>query len=160
VVALGIALILGNNLPDTDDWTESLITNDEVLAIDQDPLALGAKRVSQAGGSEVWVKPMKDGSKAIGLFNRGDAPDTAALDWTAAGLAGSQRLRDVWQHGDLGMFQGTFSSPVPAHGVVLVVARGERRGELCGREPQSSRSIHAPTHFRAGALFLSWMRSW
>lgn len=118
-------LILGNNLPDTDDWTESLLTNDEVLAIDQDPLAVGAKRVSQAGGIEVWVKPMKDGSKAIGLFNRGDAPGTAALDWTAAGLAGSQKLRDVWQHRDLGTFQGTFSSPVPAHGVVLVVARGE-----------------------------------
>ena len=116
-------LILGNNLPDTDDWTASLLTNDEVLAVDQDPLGLGAKRVSQANGVEVWVKTMKDGSKAIGLFNRGNTPATAALDWTAAGLNGPQKLRDLWAHQNLGSFNQTYSTPIAPHGVVLVLAR-------------------------------------
>jgi alpha-galactosidase len=97
-----------------------LFTNDEVLAIDQDPLALAAKRVSSNGGLEVWVKQLKDGTKAIGLFNRSwkDAPVT--LNWTDAGLTGKQLLRDVWQQQDLGTFADQFSSPVPPHGAVLL----------------------------------------
>jgi hypothetical protein len=115
-------LILGNNLPDTDDWTLSLLTNDEVLAIDQDALGLAAKRVSQQAGLEVWVKELKDGSKAIGLFNRSEADATVTLNWTDAGLSGKQSLRDLWQQKDLGSFDQSFASPVPKHGVVLVKA--------------------------------------
>ncbi len=116
-------LILGDNLPDTDEWTTSVIANDEVLAIDQDALGLGANRVAQANNIEVWVKPLKDGTKAIGLFNRGDVATSGTLNWTDAGLTGSQQLRDLWQHKDLGNFTGSYSSQVPAHGVVLVVAK-------------------------------------
>jgi hypothetical protein len=116
-------LILGNNLPDTDEWTLSLLTNDEVLALDQDPLGIAAKRVSQKDGLEVWVKDLKDGSKAIGLFNRSDADASVTLNWADAGLTGSQTLRDLWQHKDLGSFDQTYSSQVPSHGVVLLVAK-------------------------------------
>ncbi len=116
-------LILGNNLPDTDDWTTSVIANDEVLAIDQDPLAQSANRVAQANNVEVWVKNLKNGSKAIGLFNRGNVPATATLNWADAGLTGSQQLRDLWQHKDLGSYTDSYSSPVPPHGVVLLVAK-------------------------------------
>jgi len=116
-------LILGNNLPDTDEWTLSLLTNDEVLAIDQDPLGIAAKRVSQKDGLEVWVKDLKDGSKAIGLFNRSPADASVTLDWTDAGLTGSQTLRDLWQHKDLGSFDQTYSCQVPSHGVVLLLAK-------------------------------------
>jgi hypothetical protein len=116
-------LILGDNLPDTDAWTLSLLTNDEVLAIDQDALGLGAKRVSQRDGVEVWVKELKDGSKAIGLFNRGAAGASATLNWADAGLTGKQNLRDLWQHKELGSFDQTYSSNVPSHGVVLLVAK-------------------------------------
>jgi alpha-galactosidase len=115
--------MLGMNLPDDDAWTTSLVTNDEVLAIDQDPLGLGAKRVSQQNGVEVWVKDLKDGSKAIGLFNRSATEATAALNWTESGLSGRQALRDLWQHKKLGSFSGVYSSIVPAHGVVLLRAK-------------------------------------
>ena len=113
-------LILGNNLPDTDEWTLSLLTNDEVLAIDQDPLGLAAKRVSQKDGLEVWVKEMKGGSKAIGLFNRSPKGASITLDWAAAGLNGRQNLRDLWQHKNLGVFDQTFSAAIPSHGVLLL----------------------------------------
>ena len=113
-------LILGNNLPDTDDWTLSLITNDEVLAIDQDSLGSSARRVAQKAGIEIWVKELKDGSKAVGLFNRGPEDSSAVLNWSEAGLEGKQSVRDLWQHKDLGVFENEFTRTVPAHGVVLI----------------------------------------
>jgi alpha-galactosidase len=113
-------LILGNNLPDTDDWTLSLLTNDEVLAIDQDGGGLGAKRVSAEKGAEVWVKQLKDGSTAIGLFNRGKTSATITVNWSDAGLGGKQRFRDVWKRKDIGLVDQTYSSQVPSHGVVLL----------------------------------------
>jgi len=116
-------LMLGNNLPDTDADTLALLTNDEVLALDQDPSCIAAKRVSQKNGLEVWVKDLKDGTKAIGLFNRSNADASVTLNWNDAGLNGSMTLRDLWQHKDLGSFDQTYSSPVPHHGVVLLLAK-------------------------------------
>jgi hypothetical protein len=113
-------LILGNNLPDTDGSTLSLITNDEVLAIDQDALGRSARRVVQKDGVEIWVKELKDGSKAVGLFNRGPKDSPAVLNWSEAGLKGKQSLRDLWEHKDLGNFENEFMQTVPAHGTVLL----------------------------------------
>jgi alpha-galactosidase len=105
-----------------DDWTLSLLTNDEVLAIDQDALGLAAKRVSQKDGLEVWVKNLKDGSKAIGLFNRSDADTQVTAKWSDIGLTGQQKVRDVWEHKDLDMVADQITLPVPKHGVVLLQA--------------------------------------
>ncbi len=113
-------LILGMNLPDNDEATLSLITNDEVLAIDQDPLGKPAQRVSKKEGAEVWVRRLRDGSSAVGLFNRGDAPASVTLNWSDAGLAGAQSVRDLWQHKYLGIFENQVTLPVPKHGAVLL----------------------------------------
>jgi len=116
-------LILGANLPDLDPDTLPLVTNDEVLALDQDPLGQAAERVAQRDGTEVWVKTLKDGSKALGLFNRSDKEAAVSVDWTVAGLRGPQKLRDLWQHKDLGTSSDSFSTTVPPHGVVLLSAK-------------------------------------
>jgi hypothetical protein len=113
-------LMLGNHLPDTDPWTLSLLTNDAVIGLDQDPLAESATRVSQHDELEVWVKNLKDGSKAIGLFNRGKNAASIALKWSDARLSGKQNLRDLWAQNDLGEFDEIFSSSIPAHGVTLL----------------------------------------
>ena len=115
-------LMLGNLLTDTDEWTLSLLTNDEVIAVNQDPLALQARRVQQKRGTEVWVKTLKDGSKAIGLFNRTGATATVTLLWSDAGLTGKQSLRNLWQHRDLGQFTDNFEAQVPSHGALLLRA--------------------------------------
>ena len=107
---------------DTDDWTLSLLTNDEVIAVDQDSPTWPARRVEQYKGVEVWVRGLKDGSKAVGLFNRCAAPATVELIWGRAGLDGRQMLRNLWQHKDLGTFDESFSLKVPAHGAVLLRA--------------------------------------
>ena len=113
-------LMLGNHLPDTDEWTLSLLTNDGVLAIDQDPLGQAATRVTQKGKFEVWVKPLKDGSKAVGLFNRGDDAAVVDVDWTTAGVNGKQTIWDVWQSKSLGDFDQKFSATINPHDVVLL----------------------------------------
>ena len=113
-------LMLGMNLPDNDEWTLSLLTNDEALAIDQDALGKAARRVTKAGTTEVWVKDLKDGSLAIGLFNRGPAAADVNVAWSDAGLSGQQSIRDIWSHQDLGAFNNQYSRSVPSHGAVLL----------------------------------------
>jgi alpha-galactosidase len=117
-------LMLGGNLPDNTDWDLALITNDEVLAIDQDPLARPAARVSQqsapAGRTEVWIRDLNNGSRAAGLFNRGDAPAEVTLNWEDARLSGKWTARDLWQHKDLGESDAKLALPVPPHGAVLL----------------------------------------
>ncbi|MEO7099388.1 MAG: glycoside hydrolase family 27 protein [Luteolibacter sp.] len=116
-------LMLGNNLPDTDEWTLSLLTNDDVLAVDQDTLGIPARRVMQTKGTEIWVKPLKNGRKAIGLFNRSASAQSVELDWTDAGLTGKHSLRDLWSHKDLGAFDGKYAAQVPSHGAVLLLVK-------------------------------------
>jgi alpha-galactosidase len=116
-------LMLGNNLPENDEWTLSLFTNDEVLAIDQDPLGQPARRISQKDGAEVWIRRLKDGSSAVGFFNRSDKDGILTLNWKDAGLIGSLKARDLWQHKDLGKFVDELSVPVPRHGAVLLRLR-------------------------------------
>jgi alpha-galactosidase len=119
---VGSPLMLGSNLTDLDEWTLSLVTNDEVIAVDQDSRAWPARRVEQSKGTEVWVRSLKDGSTAVGLFNRCEAPATVELIWPAAGFNGKQILRNLWQHKDIGAFDETYSMEVPAHGAVLLRA--------------------------------------
>ena len=117
-------LMLGGNLPDNTPWDLDLITNDEVLALNQDPLVKPAARVSQRGEpnarTEVWIRELNDGSRGAALFNRGDKVMEVVLDWNDASLSGKWVARDLWQHRDLGEFNGKLALQVPAHGGVLL----------------------------------------
>jgi alpha-galactosidase len=103
-----------------DPFTLSLLSNDEVLAVDQDPLGRQASRVSVDGNLEVWCKDMEDGSKAVGLFNRGYNEAQVVAKWSDIGLAGKSTVRDLWRQKNIGTYNGEFSAKVPRHGVVLV----------------------------------------
>ena len=116
-------LMLGNNLPDMDAWTLSLLTNDEVIAVNQDALGSSARRVAQSNGTEIWVKDLNGGNKALGLFNRSSEPKQIDLDWKNAGLTGKRTLRDLWTHKDVGSFEEKYSAQIPAHGVLLLLAK-------------------------------------
>jgi len=117
---LSAPLLIGCDMTRLDDFTLNLLTNDEVLAVNQDPLGRQARRVWKEGFLEVWAKPMEDGSVAVGLFNRGVLPAKVTARWADLGLRGKRRVRDLWRQKDLGEFEGEFSSPVPRHGVRLV----------------------------------------
>ena len=86
----------------------------------QDPLGAKAKRVAQHDHTEVWVKNLKNGNKAVGLFNRGETATNVELLWSEAGLSGNREVRDLWLHRALGSFNEKFSVSVPAHGALLL----------------------------------------
>ncbi|MFN3485504.1 MAG: alpha-galactosidase, partial [Planctomycetota bacterium] len=115
-------LILGGDITRLDEFTVRLLTNAEVVEVDQDALGKPGRRVAQdpQEETEVWVKEMEDGSKVAGLFNRGEAEAVVTARWADLGVAGSQRVRDLWRQKDLGVFREKFSAPVPRHGAVLV----------------------------------------
>ena len=117
---LDAPLLIGCDMTQMDDFTLGLLSNDEVLAVDQDPLGEAAGRLSQAGGEEVWAKKMEDGSRAVGLFNTGSKEAKVTATWQALGISGTQRVRDLWRQKDLGGFDDKFEALVPSHGVVLV----------------------------------------
>ena len=113
-------LLIGCDMTKLDDFTLNLLTNDEVLEVSQDPLGQQAGRVAKEGTSEVWAKNLEDGSKAVGLFNRGEEETTVSANWADLNLAGKQTARDLWRQTDLGTFSAQFQAPVPRHGVVLI----------------------------------------
>jgi alpha-galactosidase len=118
-------LLIGCDMTAMDDFTLSLLSNDEVLAVSQDPLAHQAGRVAKDGQLEVWAKDMEDGSKAVGLFNRNDEEANVTAKWADLGLTGQQAVRDLWRQADLGKFDGQFQTMVPRHGVVLVKVKAQ-----------------------------------
>lgn len=129
---LASPLLLGCDLTQLDPFTLSLVTNDEVLDVDQDPLGLQAKRISMQGATpdsaQVWARELEDGSRAVGLFNPGDSPTDVAVIWSHLGIEGKQSVRDLWRQRDIGVFQGTYTARVPRHGVVLVKLTPARVG--------------------------------
>jgi len=124
---LAAPLIFSGDITRMGAFTLSLLTNDEVLDVDQDPLGKPGRRVAKAGDLEVWARDMEDGSKAVGLFNRGEGTAAVTARWADLGLKGPQRVRDLWPQKDLGRFDKEFRADVLRHGVVLVRLRPEGR---------------------------------
>jgi len=113
-------LIFSGDITRLDDFTLGLLTNDEVIEVDQDPLGKPGRRRAKDGALEVWAKEMEDGSLAVGLFNRGDSMSAVTAKWADLGLQGKQRVRDLWRQKDVGLFKEKFEAFVARHGVVLV----------------------------------------
>ena len=113
-------LLLGCPLDDIDKFTLSLLTNDEVIEINQDTLCTMGRTVQDDGGLLVMVKPLEDGSKAVGLINFTDKHATVTALWDNLGLKGRMVARDLWRQKDLGHFDRSFEAKVNPHGVVLV----------------------------------------
>jgi len=111
-------LMFGGELRDNDDWTNSLLTNREVLAVNQrgqDP-----RPVTVGGERRVWKSTAPNGGLNLALFNLGDQAAEVGVRWSELGLTGPQGLRDLWDAQDLGTFPTGWSVPVPAHGSRLL----------------------------------------
>jgi len=136
---LASPLLAGNDLRDMKPGILEILTNKEVIAVDQDKLGKQAVRVSppttaderdsvsktQRGSTtggmvQVFSRPLADGGHAVGLFNLGDAAAKVTAKWSDVGIAGSHKVRDLWKHADLGAFKDEFSADVPSHGVVMI----------------------------------------
>ena len=120
---LAAPLLIGCDMTQLDEFTLGLLTNDEVLEVDQDPLGRQAARVTQEGALEVWAKDMEDGSKAVGLVNRGGAKAVVTARWKDLGISGPQKVRDLWRQKEMGVFSDDYHAEIPSHGCVLVRLR-------------------------------------
>ncbi len=120
---LASPLLIGCDLSQMDEFTLALLTNDEVIAVSQDPLGKQATRVSQSGQTEVWEKTLADGGKAVGLFNRGRSE--ADVPFALTGIDPSKRMsiRDAWMRKDLGPLDGPLHAKVQSHAAVMFVIR-------------------------------------
>jgi hypothetical protein len=113
-------LMLGMNLPDNDDWTTALLSNPEVLAVNQDAAGKRARRLTaQPSGAEIWVKQLSDGATAVGFFNRTAQPLNIRCAWRDLGFASKVRARDLWLRTNLGA-QKEFVAELPVHGCALL----------------------------------------
>jgi alpha-galactosidase len=113
-------LMLGMNLPDNDDWTTALLTNPEVLAIDQDALKHTARKLADvAPGADVRTRELADGSTVVGFFNRTANPVSINISWKQLGFASRPKVRDLWLRSDLKR-DTTFSENIAPHSCILV----------------------------------------
>ncbi|MFC8191248.1 ricin-type beta-trefoil lectin domain protein [Cellulomonas sp. NPDC057328] len=116
---LSAPLIAGNDIRSMSADVRAVLTNRDVLAIDQDPLVRQADRVRDDGDAEVWAKPLADGSVAVALLNRGGGARQIATTLAQVGLgSGSHTYRELWT-GTTGTTAGALTAQVPAHGVAL-----------------------------------------
>jgi alpha-galactosidase len=114
-------LMVGCDVRAMDDETRSLLTNREVIAVNQDSMGVPAKRVRQRAGCEVWKKPLHDGSVAVALLNRGSSAASIPLVASDIGLLDDvKQVRDVWAGIDLGEFYRETSYRVEAHQTLLL----------------------------------------
>ncbi|HLK27685.1 MAG TPA: putative Ig domain-containing protein [Puia sp.] len=121
---LSSPLLIGCDMSQLDEFTLNLLTNDEVLAVDQDALGKSARKVFEKDKVQVWVKELEDGKKAIGIFNLDDKTIKITINFSDLKLSSQLMLRDLWRQQNLGVFKNSYSASIPAHGVVLLKSNG------------------------------------
>jgi alpha-galactosidase len=119
---LAAPLLSGNDVRSMTDETKVILTNSEVIAVDQDPDGKPVKLLSAPDSLPTVVsRPLHGGYTAVGLFNRTDQVQTMTVSWSSLGITGRKpRVRDLWQHSDVSASSEGFSAPVSSHGVVLI----------------------------------------
>lgn len=117
-------LLLGCDLTKLDDFTLGLLTNDEVIEVNQDPLGKQATIVWRKGDLFILAKDMEDGSKAVGLFNAEDkGVQKIRLSLKDLNLDGRFLMRDLWRQKDIGVCEDEVEFTVNQHGVLLLSLR-------------------------------------
>jgi len=117
---LAAPLIASADLRKVSAASLAILSNPEVIAVDQDPAGIQGRRISEEGPLDIWMKPLADGSKAVGLFNRGEDAEPITVYFKDVGVGESAAVRDLWAAKDLGTFKDSFTATVPRNGVVML----------------------------------------
>ncbi len=119
---LAAPLMLGNDLRNISPEIQKILTNKEIIAVDQDPLGKQGIKVRDDGDLEVWAKQLGDGSRAVVLFNRSNSNRNMTVTWTDIGYPAhlKAKVRDLWEGKNIGSYRAEYSAKVPSHGVVMV----------------------------------------
>lgn len=141
-------LYVGNDLTKLDQFGLDLLTNKEVVAVDQ--TGTPAQPVSTATNRQVWYAPNADGSYTVALFNLGPTDSDITANWSDLGLSGSAKVRDLWAGKDLGAFTGSYTGKlVPIHGVRLLRVTPQR-GATVALNDDAQRVVYAGIWTRNG----------
>lgn len=116
---LAAPLLAGNDLTAMTPEIRSILTNREVIAVDQDPLGRQGFRLRRSAEQEIWERRLRGGAVAVGLFNRATVPAPMTITWRELGLGNHPEVRNLWAHRDL-QAPGSYTATVPAHGVILL----------------------------------------
>jgi hypothetical protein len=117
---LSAPLLIGCDLTRLDNFTMNLLTNDEVIAIDQDPLGKQAVPAFTKGNIQVWKKELADGNFAIGIFNLGNNTENFTLYLENIGLPDKMKARNIWKQEDIGFIYKGKDFRIPSHGTLML----------------------------------------
>jgi hypothetical protein len=129
-------LYTGDDLTKLDSYGLSLLTNREVIAVDQQ--GIPARPVTATGNLQTWGARNKDGSYTVALFNLGSFPATVSANWSSFGFGGKAKVRDLWQRQDLGTKDGGITATLPAHGSKLFTVTPRDRVTLTSYEAEAT----------------------
>ena len=122
-------LMIGCNMKTIRDESLAIIKNEELIAINQDPLGMQARVIAYSGNGIVLAKPLENkrgGIRAVALYNPSNEPTAMRVDFKDLCLYGKVTVRDLWKHEDLGLFQGGYETTVPANGTVVLKIEGKK----------------------------------
>jgi alpha-galactosidase len=120
-------LLAGNDIRTMTPATKEILLNREVIAVDQDSLGKQASPIG-TGDIKTWIKPLADGSVAVGVVNLGATEATASVKLSDLGVGpAAKSARDLWKHADVAFHDGVYAAKVPSHGVLMLRVSGERR---------------------------------
>jgi alpha-galactosidase len=118
---LAAPLLAGNDLRTMSPAILEILTNREIIAVNQDKAGKQTQRNSKSGEQEIWARPLFDGGQAIGLFNRSGSAAKITVRWSDIGLKHTPgHARDLWAHQDVKLEGVEYSATVPPHGVVML----------------------------------------
>lgn len=121
-------LIAGNDLRNMTPDIVKILTNKEVIALDQDPLGKQGRRIRDDGDLEVWTKELSGDRVAVALLNKSENPVTMKFTWDEIGVSGRMQVRDLWRHKNLGKYKGSFrSKKIPRHGVMVLLLSHKKK---------------------------------
>jgi alpha-galactosidase len=115
-------LLIGCDIRKMDPITREILSNPEIIAINQDPLGKQGYRINKEHHTAVWIKPLSGGAWAVGLYNRDDSPQEITVHWSELGIAPDTKasLRDIWARKDQGQYSGSYTRDVAPHECIVV----------------------------------------
>jgi len=117
---LAAPLLAGNDLRSMSPEILAILTNREVIAVDQDRLGKQGKQVWKSSDQEIWSRTLFAGAQAVSLFNRATEPASVTVKWADLGINGKWKLRDLWLHQNIEWSSPEYSVTIPGHGVVML----------------------------------------
>ena len=117
---LAAPLLAGNDLRQMTPETLAILTNREVIAVDQDKLGKQGRRAWNSGDQEIWTRQLSGGDIAVAFFNRSKAEAKITAKWADLGVPAKRKARDLWLHQNVDLSAPEYSTTIPAHGVLML----------------------------------------